>query len=245
MSNQHSIYEFLSSELSRVTEESTTAEMIPEMEEYQSDIELEPEKVKIVRDDLKNPYWIEDPAFADCPVVFLSDHETTFWKELIAKYLYPIDKNADKEARISAGLKDLRDKVMFGVLMINAIFLLTIFLLQMNKDKLSITLPFRFDLAEPKVKDDGYIDSVEDEENSKLEPVGASFIICFALLLIIQTIGMFKHRLSTLSHILAFVQLDYFNRKKLNINADEYIEANAIEIAKGLQCLRGKRNYHH
>lgn len=226
-------------------EEGSINETILEEDEddYQEDNEYqEVAEKKVVRDDLKNPYWMEEKVFKNCPVLFLSDHETEFWEGLISKYLYPLDSNPEKEAVIAGQLKDLRDKVMFMVLMLNAIFILTIFLLQLNRDKLSITLPFRFDLVKPAALDTDYIDEVEEEVNNKLEPVGASFILGFAVILLLQTIGMFKHRLSTFSHILAFVKLDFFERRKQSISDDDYIEQNAIEIAKDLQCLRGNHD---
>lgn len=207
-------------------------------------------KKTVERDANKNPRWLEDDIFRGCPVLHLSDHETQFWRDLIEKYLFPLDANKEDESRVSRELKDLRDKVMFGVLMLNGIFILTIFLLQLNRDRLSITLPFRFDLVE--VDSESIlnfnvshpfkvIDPLNDDEpsNNKLEPVGASFILFFALIFILQVVGMIKHRISTFSHILAFVKLDFFGKPKETFSHDDFIERNAVEIAKDLQCLRG------
>ena len=36
---------------------------------------------------------------------FLKNKEITFWKELIPKYLKPLDKDKDKEKQQAAGLK--------------------------------------------------------------------------------------------------------------------------------------------
>lgn len=49
------------------------------------------------RDDLINPYWIEDPDLKKGEVDFLSPAETQFWKDLLDKYLYPIDANKEEE----------------------------------------------------------------------------------------------------------------------------------------------------
>lgn len=49
------------------------------------------------RDDLINPYWIEDPELKKGEVDFLSPSELQFWKDLIDKYLYPIDANKEEE----------------------------------------------------------------------------------------------------------------------------------------------------
>lgn len=45
------------------------------------------------RDFLINPYWIEDHDLRKGEVDFLSSAELTFWKDMIDKYLYPIDQD--------------------------------------------------------------------------------------------------------------------------------------------------------
>lgn len=52
------------------------------------------------RDFLTNPYWIEDPELKKGEVDFLSSAEIQFWKDLIDKYLYPIDQ--DKAEQVSS-----------------------------------------------------------------------------------------------------------------------------------------------
>lgn len=49
------------------------------------------------RDFLTNPYWIEDPELRKGEVDFLSSTEIQFWKDLIDKYLYPIDQDKDEQ----------------------------------------------------------------------------------------------------------------------------------------------------
>lgn len=49
------------------------------------------------RDDLINPYWIEDPELKKGEVDFLGQPELLFWKDLIDKYLYPIDANKEEQ----------------------------------------------------------------------------------------------------------------------------------------------------
>lgn len=51
------------------------------------------------RDFLTNPYWIEDPDLRKGEVDYLSNSEILFWKDLIDKYLYPIDQNKDEQVR--------------------------------------------------------------------------------------------------------------------------------------------------
>lgn len=59
------------------------------------------------RDDLINPYWIEDPDLKKGEVDFLSQSEIQFWKDLLDKYLYPIDANKDEQVLIE-NIKDLK-----------------------------------------------------------------------------------------------------------------------------------------
>lgn len=53
------------------------------------------------RDDLINPYWMEDRELKRGEVDYLSGHELSFWKDLIDKYLKPIDADKQKEVRVS------------------------------------------------------------------------------------------------------------------------------------------------
>ena len=55
---------------------------------------------KTERDDLINPYWIEDKDLKRGEVDYLSGQEIQFWKDLLAKYLHPIDEN--KEQQVSS-----------------------------------------------------------------------------------------------------------------------------------------------
>ena len=54
---------------------------------------------KTERDDLINPYWIEDKDLKRGEVDYLSGPEIQFWKDLLAKYLYPIDENKEQQVR--------------------------------------------------------------------------------------------------------------------------------------------------
>lgn len=110
---------------------------------------------------MTNPYWIEDPELKKGEVDFLSSAEIQFWKDLIDKYLFPIDQDKAEQvsleqnsgdqipsnfilftqARIAVDLKDLRNSSVFGFFMINALFVLIVFLLQLNKDNLHVKWP--------------------------------------------------------------------------------------------------------
>lgn len=50
------------------------------------------------RDDLVDPYWLEDKELGRGEVDYLSGVEIQFWKDLIEKYLHPLD--ADKQKQV-------------------------------------------------------------------------------------------------------------------------------------------------
>lgn len=52
------------------------------------------------RDELVNPYWIEDPDLRKGEVEFLGSNEIQFWKDLLEKYLYPIDEDKDEKVLV-------------------------------------------------------------------------------------------------------------------------------------------------
>lgn len=55
---------------------------------------------KTERDELINPYWIEDKDLKRGEVDYLSGPEIQFWKDLLDKYLYPIDENKEQQVRV-------------------------------------------------------------------------------------------------------------------------------------------------
>jgi len=72
--------------------------------------------------------------------------EVRFWEGLIDKYLKPLEKDAEKEKQIGNALKELRNQMVFSFLMINSIWVLTIFLLQENKDLVNLTFCYSLKL---------------------------------------------------------------------------------------------------
>ncbi|KAJ3634074.1 hypothetical protein MTP99_010982 [Tenebrio molitor] len=190
------------------------------------------------RDDLVNPYWIEDPDVRKGEVEFLSSNEILFWKDLLDKYLYPIDENKEEKARIAADLKELRDQSVFAFFMMNALFVLIVFLLTLKKDYLHIKWPFG-------VKTNITYDESSQEvhitkEYLQLEPIGLVFVFFFALILVIQFTAMLFHRFGTIAHILASTDLNLCcTKKKEELSPNALLDKQAVEIVKQLQKLQG------
>ncbi|EEB10859.1 chitin synthase, putative [Pediculus humanus corporis] len=207
-----------------------------EDQEGEDDSETVSTEPKNDRDDLMNPYWIEDKALKKGEVDFLPQAEIKFWQELLEKYLYPIDEDKDEKAKISRELKDLRDRSVMGFFMINALFVLIVFLLQLNKDNLHVNWPFG-------VKTNITYDSSTQEiliskEYLQLEPIGLVFVFFFALILVIQFTAMLFHRFGTLSHILASTTLNCCS-KKIEDSSETLLSKHGVDIVKNLQRIRG------
>ncbi|XP_065208101.1 chitin synthase chs-2-like isoform X5 [Planococcus citri] len=195
---------------------------------------LEP---KIERHDDINPYWIEDKDLKKGPVAFLSANESQFWKELIEKYLFPIDEDKVEKARIAADLIELRNKCVFAFFMMNALFVLVVFLLQLNKADLHVNWPLGVRTNITYVEETNEV--LISKEYLQLEPIGLVFVFFFAFILIIQFTAMIFHRFGTLSHILASTELNWFRKKKDDLSQDGLLDKQAVDIVRHLQRLKG------
>ena len=167
-------------------------------------------------------------------VQILDEKEKTFWVDLIKRYLHPLDEDKQQQARVANDLKELRNKSVFMYFMFNALFILIVFLLQLNKYHLHVDWPLGVKLnvtlvnGQPKVT----------KEYLQLEPIGIVFVVFFFIILVVQSLAMMLHRFGTLSHILAATEIDWF-KKRAKPNEQDIIEKNAVEIARNLQALRG------
>ena len=152
----------------------------------------EPKKITlptVVRDDLRNPFWIEDEALGDGPVKFLEINETVFWNGFIKKYLKPLKKNKDKEEVDAAALIDLRNSACFCFWFVNFLWLVLNFIL-MNEPVLNVKLV-----------------------GLNVQPAGFFFLVFFAVVFILQFIGMVIHRHDTLMHLISITDINWFCRK--------------------------------
>lgn len=166
--------------------------------------------------------------------------EDRFWKDLIEKYLYPLTHDRSYQDRVTADLVDLRNKVTFAFFMMNALFVLIVFLLQLKKDCLHIEWPIG-----PMVNHTVVPCNAESKDvvwvlsRLQLEPIGLVFLIFFMSLLLLQFVAMMMHRFGTLSHILASTELFCFRKPVDKISEDEMLVQNAVEIARELQAIKG------
>jgi len=202
-----------------------------------SDEESQPSEPQEERDDLINPFWIEDRDLGRGEVDYLSGVEVTFWKDLIEKYLHPLDADKAKQAAITKGLRELRDSVCFSFAMVNAIFVLIVFLLTLNKDKIYLVWPWG--VKENITFDSDTQEVLVDKQFLHLEPIGIVLVFFFFAIVIIQFVAMLFHRFGTISHILASTDLNCCKAKEDVLSDEALIEKNAVEIVKQMQRLKG------
>merc|ERR1712142_963183 len=189
------------------------------------------------RDDLINPFWIEDRDLGRGEVDYLSGAEIQFWKDLIEKYLHPLDADKDKQALITKGLAELRNNVVFSFAIMNAIFVLIVFLLTLNKDRIYLDWPFGVRQNITFLEES--FEVIVTKEYLHLEPIGIVLVFFFFAIVVIQFVAMLFHRFGTISHILASTDLNCCKAKEDVLSDEALIEKNAVEIVKQMQRLKG------
>lgn len=174
------------------------------------------------RDELVNPAWIEHSCLANCEVEYMDPKEVIFFQKMIAKYLYPLVEDKAYQAKVARDLKSLRNNACFAFFMINALWMVIIFHLQ---------------LVQYKVRDYIYVPIPRlNYEPLRFEPLGFSFLIFFAAILLVQFVSMLWHRYGTVLHLLASTDLKFCQRK-FNINQMEVEDV--VQTVKVLQQIKG------
>jgi chitin synthase len=123
---------------------------------------------------------------------------------------------------------------VFAFVMLNALFVLVVFLLQLNKENLHIewTLNAKNEI----IYNEGTFEILIRREYLELEPIGLLFVVFFGLIILIQFTSMLIHRFGTISQILANTSLDlYCSKKAKDLSQDAELRENAVEIARRLQ----------
>ncbi|VEN49053.1 unnamed protein product [Callosobruchus maculatus] len=167
----------------------------------------------------------------------LEKKEEDFWKGLIKTYLYPIDGNTVKQKAIGLKLKDLRDKVVMSFFMLNSLFVLTVFMLTVQKNVLHIDWPFN-----PKVNFTYRLDTNEftiHQDFLQLEPIGFIFLIFFFMLMGIQFFGMVQHRFGTYCQIMANTYLNLIPTRSRSLKEIGKNELRDPKLFKKLIRLQG------
>ncbi|XP_070778288.1 chitin synthase chs-2-like [Enoplosus armatus] len=126
----------------------------------------------------------------------LDQEEEHFWNELQEKYLQPLVDDKERQKKIANDLRELRNKINFAFFIMNALWLVATFTLQLFEASFSIKLP--------KVG----LDLVSTGEFVQIDPIAFMFILGFAVSVVIQFLAMFYHRIYTLIHYVAFLDTE-------------------------------------
>ncbi len=181
---------------------------------------------------LVNPAWIFHESLRDSEVVMLDPHETKFFQALIGRYLYPLVEDKDHQKQMVRDLKSLRNNGCFIFFMINTLWLVIIFSLQLVSERIRdyVFVPIKRLHNEP----------------LRFEPLGLAFLLFFATIQIVQFVSMLWHRYGTLLHLLASTDLK-FGRRNSGRNSHGHQRGDftvdnvedAVEQVKVLQQLKG------
>ena len=145
-------------------------------------------------EDFENPAWLQSLATGSGPVRPLNEKESAFWKQIIQKYLYPINEDKAHQDKVATDLKNLRNNVVFGFFMTSAIWIALSMELEILQGELKDKLFFKI----PKIFTSDYL---------AFEPLGLIFLVFFSLILCVQFLGMFAHRWGTVLHMLSITDI--------------------------------------
>ncbi|CAG9760021.1 unnamed protein product [Ceutorhynchus assimilis] len=187
-------------------------------------------------DDLQNNNWFYDGELIRGRVTFLDKKEENFWKDLLDKYLHPIEDDKEKVAK---DLKDLRDKMAMSFFFINIMFVTVTFLLTLKKEILHLNWPFNPSVNFTYSAATNINEIIVNKTYLELEPIGFVFLIFFFSLMAVQFVAMLIHRFGTFAQIMANTDLDFGETKIENMTEDELLEKDPIKIFRKLIKLKG------
>ena len=184
-------------------------------DDSESSSETETEVDKEERNDEVNPFWIDDDNLKKGPKDFLTQPEVKFWKDLIQKYLLPLQMTQEQKDKQAAELKDYRDIIIFTFLMVNALYIVMVTMLQTQAE---LTIPWVMFAWTDNVsgisgrREDGIVYNISyiKPESSDIKPeirigrttdtldmLGLFFLLTFSSITAAQMIGMIMHRWQT------------------------------------------------
>ncbi|XP_040909387.1 chitin synthase chs-1-like [Toxotes jaculatrix] len=126
----------------------------------------------------------------------LDQGEQEFWNELQERYLKPLPDDKEKQKKIASNLQGLRNKINFAFFILNAMWLVATFTLQIFHNVFTIKIP-KVDL-----------DLKETGTDIEVDPISFMFILGFAVSVVIQFLAMLYHRIYTLIHYVAFLDTE-------------------------------------
>lgn len=197
----------------------------------QASLKKEPETATVYKptsatsyDDENSPKWLDDSELGQGRTRYLGNDEKTFWKDIIKKYLLPLEKNEAQQKKVQQDLLQLRNKMGLIFFMLNGLFIVIIFTLQYTnsvKDGHGLSIPLPCFAA--------------NGRRLTLEPISLLFMVVYGIALVIQFISMFFHRLGTALHIISSTEINCMKPNSNEINAMDI--ASKIALVKEMQQM--------
>ncbi|PWA24341.1 hypothetical protein CCH79_00020656, partial [Gambusia affinis] len=163
----------------------------------------------------------------------LDEDEDQFWKELIEKYLEPLQNDKENQEKTKNELQELRNKasmedwnamclrsariyiyifmltfINFSFFFVNALWLVAAFVFQVFK-----IFQIQINIVDLNLNETG--------GKFQVEPMSLMFILGFAISVLLQFIGMLCHRVFTIIHFVAFLETEPKQQKSAAIKQND------------------------
>ena len=169
-----------------------------------------------MNDDKEKPtIWTDDKKVSGT-VRTLDVAETTFWKELIAKYLQPLQNDPEHQEKVQRELKDLRNKAALAFFLIDTLIIVFIYAMQSAIDQ------------NPELIVHWNCTLGGANETMTVDFISFTFMVVFGILLVIQFLCMFVHRLFSFVQIMASTEI---------IEEKHPTKEEVLQFAKDIVCL--------
>ncbi|CAG9529476.1 unnamed protein product [Cercopithifilaria johnstoni] len=189
-----------------------------------------PFKTLVSREKMNRFLWMDTEYLQICSRGRLNAAEDEFWNGMIEQYLKPLEITEEETRRDVANLASLRNRIAFSLLIFNGLLVIAVFLMQKHKEILSFQYkPYEGFEWSKLSKKTGKFELTD--EPLKVEPIGLFIIAFLLIILLVQTCGMFAHRINTL--VGAFYEvsnMDDFDFSNKNIENENEIKENAQQM---------------
>uniref|UniRef100_A0A915PKW5 chitin synthase n=1 Tax=Setaria digitata TaxID=48799 RepID=A0A915PKW5_9BILA len=211
-----------------------------------------PLKTVILKENTNRFLWMDVEYLQVCSRGRLNAAEDEFWNGMIEQYLkdrgfesvylqtgdsrvtsinfQPLEITDEETRRNVASLASLRNRIASSVLIVNGLLVLAVFLIQKHKEILSFQYrPYEGFEWSKLSKKTGKFELTD--EPLKVEPIGLFIIAFLLIILVVQTCGMFAHRVNTLVGAFHEVSnMEDFNFSDKHIENEDRIMENARQM---------------
>ncbi|VDO29536.1 unnamed protein product [Onchocerca flexuosa] len=189
-----------------------------------------PLKTLISKENMNRFLWMDTEYLQVCSRGKLNAAEDEFWNSMIEQYLKPLEITEEEMRRDVANLANLRNRIASSVLIVNGLLVLAVFLIQKHKEILSFQYkPYEGFEWSKLSKKTGKFELTD--EPLKVEPIGLFIIAFLLIILVVQTCGMFAHRINTLLGAFYEVSnMEDFDFSTKNIENENGIKENAQQM---------------